>query len=106
MRLVSFTAKNFRSITDAYKLPLRDFAVLVGPNNEGKSNVLRAIVTALRILSRSEIYTLHRHAVRYRYGTDETFDYNTSFVGWRRCLMISPATSRLSWRASYESAPH
>lgn len=55
MRLIACTVRNFRSITDAYKIPLGDYAVLVGPNNEGKSNVLRAIVTAIGILSRSHI---------------------------------------------------
>jgi AAA15 family ATPase/GTPase len=51
MNLVSFTVRNYRSITKAYKLPLGNFSVLVGPNNEGKSNILRAIVTSLYILS-------------------------------------------------------
>lgn len=96
MKLVSFTAKNFRSITDAYKLPLRDFAVLVGPNNEGKSNVLRAIVTALRILSRSEIYIPQRHAVRYRYGTDEAFDYN-----WQRDFPVALRTDNPEGRSEF-----
>lgn len=40
MRLVSFSVRRFRSITEAYKLPLGDYSVLVGPNNEGKSNIL------------------------------------------------------------------
>jgi putative ATP-dependent endonuclease of the OLD family len=53
MRLKSFTVKNFRSITNAYRLPLRDCAVLVGPNNSGKSNILKAIEMALGILSRA-----------------------------------------------------
>lgn len=85
MKLVSFTAKNYRSITDAYKLPLRDFAILVGPNNEGKSNILKAVVTALRILSRSEIYSPRQSAVRYRYASDEHgFDYS-----WHRDFPVA-----------------
>jgi putative ATP-dependent endonuclease of OLD family len=51
MRLVSLTVKNFRSITKAYKLHLGNSTVLIGPNNEGKSNILRALVMALRVLS-------------------------------------------------------
>lgn len=50
MQLVSFSVSNYRSITKAYKLPVRQSTVLIGPNNEGKSNVLRALVTALEIL--------------------------------------------------------
>lgn len=74
MRIASFTLKNFRSITDAYKLPLRDFAVLVGPNNEGKSNILKAIVIALGLLSRTQFYRAQRQ-VRYRYGDGESLGY-------------------------------
>lgn len=85
MRLASFTVKNYRSITDAYKLPLRDFAVLVGPNNEGKSNILRGIVTALRIISTGEVYRTRQAAVRYRYGMDdEGFRY-----AWERDFPVA-----------------
>ena len=41
MRLVSFSVTNYRSITKAYKLPIRQATILIGPNNEGKSNILR-----------------------------------------------------------------
>lgn len=51
MRLVSFTAKNYRSIGKA-EIPIRESTILIGPNNEGKSNLLRALVTALSIVSR------------------------------------------------------
>jgi putative ATP-dependent endonuclease of OLD family len=50
MKLLSFSVSKYRSITTANKLPIRDFTVLIGPNNEGKSNVLKAFVIALRIL--------------------------------------------------------
>jgi predicted ATP-dependent endonuclease of OLD family len=82
--LISFTAKNFRSITDAYKLPLRDVAILVGPNNEGKSNILRGIVTALTLITRSKSYTTRRYAVHYHYVSAEEFDYR-----WVRDFPVS-----------------
>ena len=47
MHLESFTAKNYRSISDAYKLPLSDYTAIVGPNNEGKSNILKALALSL-----------------------------------------------------------
>lgn len=50
MKLKSLTIRKFRSITNAYKLPLLDSTVLIGPNNEGKSNVLRALVLATSIV--------------------------------------------------------
>lgn len=48
MRLQSITIKNFRSIRNAFRVPLSAMTVLVGQNNAGKSNVLRALVIALR----------------------------------------------------------
>jgi AAA15 family ATPase/GTPase len=51
MRLGLFSVKNFRSITSAEKLPLGDFTVLVGPNNEGKSNILEALALGMQELS-------------------------------------------------------
>lgn len=50
MRLRSISIENFRSITKAKRIPLSDLTVLLGPNNEGKSNVLRALVLATRLL--------------------------------------------------------
>lgn len=51
MELVSFSVSNYRSITSAYRLPIRRPTVLIGPNNEGKSNILRALVASLQFLA-------------------------------------------------------
>lgn len=51
MRLLSFSVTNFRSITDAHKIPIGDSTVLIGKNNEGKSNVLRALNIAMKALT-------------------------------------------------------
>jgi len=50
MRIVSFEVENFRSIGHA-QLGLAAATTLVGPNNEGKSNLLRALVCGMRTLS-------------------------------------------------------
>ncbi len=50
MRLESISVKNFRSITKAEKLALRSPTVILGANNEGKSNLLRALVLAMEML--------------------------------------------------------
>ena len=42
MRLKSLQIQNFRSI-DKFSINLRDFTSLIGPNNSGKSSLLRAI---------------------------------------------------------------
>ena len=51
MELVSFSVSNYRSVTSAYKLPIKRPTVLIGPNNEGKSNILRALVASLQFLT-------------------------------------------------------
>lgn len=51
MKLTSITVENYRSITRAHRVPISDMTVLVGPNNEGKSNILRALVTAMNVLT-------------------------------------------------------
>ncbi|MDE6470879.1 MAG: AAA family ATPase [Eubacterium sp.] len=50
MKLVNFSVTNYRSITKAHKINLQDFTVLVGKNNEGKSNLLTALNAAMNIL--------------------------------------------------------
>ena len=79
MRLVSFSVTNFRSITHAHKIPIGDSTVLLGRNNEGKSNVLRALGIAMRAL------TTH--------AGDETYSYRdvreAKMYSWRRDFPIS-----------------
>ncbi len=51
MKLSSIQIEKYRSIISTEQLKLDDkLTVIVGPNNEGKSNVLRAIVLALGVL--------------------------------------------------------
>lgn len=50
MKLVSFSVENFRSITTARKIPLSSYSLLVGANNEGKSNILHALAIGMDAL--------------------------------------------------------
>ncbi len=50
MHLVSLTVENFRSITTARKIPISRTTTLIGPNNEGKSNILRALAIGMSTL--------------------------------------------------------
>ena len=79
MRLVSFSVTNFRSITDAHKIPIGDSTVLLGRNNEGKSNVLRALSIAMKALT--------SHAGDEPYAYRDTRD--TQAYSWRRDFPIS-----------------
>jgi energy-coupling factor transporter ATP-binding protein EcfA2 len=71
MHLVSISIENYRSIAKARKIGVERSTVLVGPNNEGKSNVLRALVTAMRILTRERFQS--RLALARRGSTSRRF---------------------------------
>lgn len=60
MKLVNFSVTNFRSITAAHRVPISDTTVLIGRNNEGKSNVLKAVSIAMN--------ALYEHAYQERSG--------------------------------------
>jgi len=49
MKLIAFSVHNYRSITSTPRIELSNLTVLVGPNNEGKSNLLSALVCALSL---------------------------------------------------------
>ena len=50
MKLSDFSVVNYRSITTARKIKTNNMTVLVGKNNEGKSNILRALTLAMGIM--------------------------------------------------------
>ncbi len=60
MELVNFSVKNFRSITTAHKVSISDTTILIGMNNEGKSNLLKALDVGMT--------SLQRHAIGGRRG--------------------------------------
>lgn len=87
MRIKSFTIINYRSIIDAYEVPLSNgLTVLVGKNNEGKSNILRALNGAFSVIRQlkeetSETY-FHRLArLMYKAKGSEGwfYDWETDF---------------------------
>ncbi len=51
MLVNSFSVENYRSVKKAKNLPIYNLSILVGPNNEGKSNILRALVLALGFIT-------------------------------------------------------
>jgi len=56
MKLKYFRVTNYRSIRHAILSDVQSTAILIGPNNEGKSNILQALRSSLSILS-SGMYT-------------------------------------------------
>lgn len=78
MQLVSFSVEDFRSITTAYKLPIKQTTILVGPNNEGKSNILRALVTSLEVLAAFGGRRISGGRIRYLV-TRESYNWSNDF---------------------------
>ena len=52
MKLEEVSVSNFRSITKRTKFDVGDLTTLVGPNNEGKSNLLRAVEIGFQLIQR------------------------------------------------------
>lgn len=50
MKISKFSVTNYRSITTAHEIKLKDITILVGKNNEGKSNLLGALTLAMNIM--------------------------------------------------------
>lgn len=77
MRLISFSVTNFRSITKAHKIQMSNMTVLVGKNNEGKSNILRALSLGMDIMrlhsENPRISNISIRALRLRYNWDMDF---------------------------------
>jgi predicted ATPase len=79
MELVSFSVTNYRSITVANKLPIRRSTVLIGPNNEGKSNILRGLVLSLEMLQNIGGVKIQRGRFRQSERHTESYDWQRDF---------------------------
>lgn len=75
MKLVSFKVSNYRSINDTFALKMNDYTVIVGPNNSGKSNLLRALDTALNMTKNVDL-TNKKHSTSYRFRANRYDWYN------------------------------
>lgn len=87
MQLVNFSATNYRSITSAHKISFSNVTVLIGRNNEGKSNLLRALEAAMLLLQR------HAHTMPRR---PRTMLSDTSPYLWARDFPIQFQSRRTS----------
>ncbi|MDD3287484.1 MAG: AAA family ATPase [Alphaproteobacteria bacterium] len=60
MKLVNFSVENFRSITNAYRVDISQTTIIIGKNNEGKSNLLKALAIAMNAI------ISHAHDKKFR----------------------------------------
>ena len=80
MKLVTFSVENYRSITSARDISIGNLTVLVGQNNEGKSNILNALVTAMEIIRlHARFGDRSARPVGYRNRLAEIFDWERDF---------------------------
>jgi putative ATP-dependent endonuclease of the OLD family len=82
VELVSFSVQNYRSIAKANRIEVGRSTVLVGPNNEGKSNVLRALVTAMEVLksgTRHSVAVGRRIRVPFGLRASRQYDWEEDF---------------------------
>ena len=76
MKISSIQIKNYRSISEA-KIPLQDLTVILGKNNEGKSNVLMAVNVAISAL---QIHAeLKRRMFSYRGHNNEYYKWDRDY---------------------------
>lgn len=78
MRLTNFSVTNFRSITAAHKIDISDTTVLIGKNNEGKSNLLKALQVAMNLLQSHAFKESRRLRVGVR-DHDEGYAWKRDF---------------------------
>jgi predicted ATP-dependent endonuclease of OLD family len=82
MELNSFSVTNYRSITDAHKISLSGKTTLIGKNNEGKSNILKGLKTAMRLLNIHAKPTgriPYIEMKRYYGNSDDMYEWNRDF---------------------------
>jgi putative ATP-dependent endonuclease of OLD family len=77
MQLVQFSATNYRSITSAHRITFTNVTVLIGRNNEGKSNLLHALEAAMNLLKLHALESSNRNR-RLRLG-DQPYVWQRDF---------------------------
>ena len=73
MRLKGISITNFRSITSTENLELNNYSILIGRNNEGKTNVLKAITYSIAAIKRYKVISdkrVGRMRSPYRFRND------------------------------------
>lgn len=73
IELSTISITNFRSITDAYRIALQNYTVLIGKNNEGKTNVLKALKLGMEIIHNSDLISRRRIIPKQLYDWSEDF---------------------------------
>ena len=76
MKLSYISIAYYRSITSAYKIALNELTVLIGKNNEGKTNILKAINMGMIIISNAGLILRRKIISKQIYDWYEDFPIN------------------------------
>lgn len=79
MKLKSFSISNYRSIKTTEKIEITNYNVLIGPNNEGKSNILKGLVTALSLATTGDYKQSRRGG-----GFSRNYSFSEDRYNWFR----------------------
>ena len=79
MKLVNFSVTNYRSITSANRLPIANNTILIGPNNEGKSNLLHALSAGMGLIETFARPELARFRGSVRRAYRELYNWEMDF---------------------------
>lgn len=93
MKIVSFNIKNYRSIVEAPKINLNDYNVLLGKNNEGKSNIIRALSVCMNCINDFR---------RFRYSIRSDYSLNNKIYSWEKDFPISLQNRKIGRKSIFE----
>lgn len=79
MKITSFSVKNYRSIVEAHKINIKDYNVIIGKNNEGKSNVLKALYVCVSCIN---------DFFKFRYNLKSEYTRDDQIYNWSRDFPI------------------
>lgn len=79
MEIISFSVRNYRSITDAKKIDFKKYTVLIGKNNEGKSNVLKALSCCMNLINQPREFKMMLKRKNNYYRDNAYYDWERDF---------------------------
>ena len=93
MKIVSFNIKNYRSIVETRKLNLNKYTVLLGKNNEGKSNIIRALSVCM---------TCIKDFRRFRLNIKNGYVMNDKIYSWERDFPVNLQSRKIGRKSIFE----
>jgi putative ATP-dependent endonuclease of OLD family len=79
MKLSRFSVTNYRSIVKTPTIEVSDTTVLLGRNNEGKSNILAALTAAMNVVNQLAVAPLIQGRVHFGMGSRKVYQWDRDF---------------------------